>query len=77
MGLIGVVFFVSHFLRYLGSGWVNIITCFSSFPIGILALNEALNYTRQMAAADKHSNKAKMACLLVSLVAAYVKKVAT
>ena len=30
---------------------------------GILALNEALNYMRQMATTDKHSNKAKMACL--------------
>ena len=59
-------FLVSHFLRYLGSGWVNIKICFCSFPIEILALNEALNYTRQMAAADKHSNKAKMACLLAA-----------
>ena len=32
-------------------------------PIGNPSLNEALNYTHQMAATDKHGNKAKMACL--------------
>ena len=35
----------------------------ATIPIGILALNEALNYTHQMAATDKHGNMAKMACL--------------